>query len=58
MGISTGAVAVDLLTPLFQTNFFPDLMQVKILLPATDVTPTLVHLVPALVAECAGLSGK
>jgi hypothetical protein len=28
-------------------------MQVKVLLPTTDVIPTLVHLAPALVAEFA-----
>jgi len=41
--------------PLFQTNFFPDLMQVKVLFPTTDLIPTLVHLAPALVAETEGL---
>jgi hypothetical protein len=33
-------------------------MQVKVLLPATDVIPNLVHLAPALVAECAGINGR
>jgi hypothetical protein len=42
-------------TPLFQTNFLPDLMQVKVLVPTTDLFPTLMHLAPALVAECAGI---
>ena len=41
-------------TPLFQTNFFPDFKQVKVLFPTTDLMPTLVHLAPALVVACAG----
>jgi hypothetical protein len=45
-------------TPLFQTNFLPDLMQVNVLFPTTDLVPTLVHLAPALVAECAGIGWK
>jgi hypothetical protein len=36
--------------PLFQTNFLPDLMQVYVLFPATDLMPTLVHLAPAFAA--------
>ena len=44
--------------PLFQTNFLPDLTQVKVLFPATDLMPTLVHLAPAFVAEFAGISGR
>ena len=56
-GVTTGST-VGVTTPLFQTNFFPDLMQVKVLLPAVDLMPTLVHFAPALVAECAGITGK
>jgi hypothetical protein len=52
------ATAVDLLTPLSQANFFPDLMQVKVLLPVTDLIPTLVHLAPALAAALAGINGR
>jgi hypothetical protein len=33
-------------------------MHVKVFVPTTDLMPTLVHLAPALVAECAGISGK
>jgi hypothetical protein len=29
-------------------------MHVKVLFPTTDLMPTLVHLAPTLVAECAG----
>jgi hypothetical protein len=36
--------------PLFQTNFFPDLMQVKVFAPTTDVTPIFEHFAPALAA--------
>ena len=50
-GVGVGLTA----TPLFQTNFFPDLMQVKVLFPTTDLVPALVHLAPALVAETEGL---
>ena len=58
IGISTGATAVDLLTHLSQANFFPDLMQVKVLLSVTDLMPTLVHLAPALTAAFAGINGR
>ena len=44
-------------TPLFQTNLLPDFMQVKVLLPITDLIPTLVHLSPALTAAFAGIRG-
>jgi hypothetical protein len=53
---STGATPEVL--PLSQTNFLPDLIQVKVLPPATDLIPALVHLAPALVAECAGIGWK
>jgi hypothetical protein len=56
-----GGTEVDevvFVTPLFQTNFLPDLTQVKVLFPATDLMPTLVHLAPALVAAFAGISGS
>jgi hypothetical protein len=58
----TGALFVfnDLLALLIklQTNFLPDLMQVKVLFPTVDLIPTLVHLAPALVAAFAGISGS
>jgi hypothetical protein len=37
-------------TPLFQTNFLPDLIQVKVFAPTTDLTPTFWHFAPALAA--------
>jgi hypothetical protein len=33
-------------------------MHVNVLFPTIDLMPTLVHLAPALVAECAGISGR
>ena len=39
-----------LITPLFQIVFLPDLMQVKVLFPTTEVIPAFEHLAPALVA--------
>jgi hypothetical protein len=48
-------VGIDLfkVTPSFQTKFLPDFRQVKVLFPTTDLTPTLVHLAPALAVEYA-----
>jgi hypothetical protein len=40
--------------PLLQINPLPVLTQVNVLFPTTDLLPTLVHLAPAFVAECAG----
>jgi hypothetical protein len=40
--------------PLFQTSFVPDLTQKCFRPPEVFVVPTLVHLVPAIVAACAG----
>ena len=37
-------------TPLFQINFLPDLIQVKVLLAAIEVLPTFLHVPPDLVA--------
>lgn len=47
-------VPVEIATPLFQINFVPDFTQVYFLLLSVLVAPTLVHLVPAMVAENAG----
>lgn len=41
--------------PVFQTNFFPDFMHVKVLPDTTDVLPTLVHAPPALTAALTGI---
>jgi hypothetical protein len=45
-------------TPLFQTNFFPDLMQVKVFAPTTDLIPTFEQVPPALVAALTGVRGS
>ena len=42
-------------TPLFQTNFLPDLMHVNVLLDTTDVIPTFLQAPPALTAAFAGM---
>jgi hypothetical protein len=42
-------------TPLFQTSFEPDLMQVNFLPATVDVEPTFVHLAPALTAANEGV---
>jgi hypothetical protein len=57
--VDAGAVgeALLVLTPLFQTNFLPDLMHVKVLPDATEVIPALLHLAPALAAAFAGTIG-
>jgi hypothetical protein len=47
-GFTTGFGAALIATPLFQTSFVPDLMQVNFLPPAVAVAPALVHLAPAL----------
>ncbi len=52
MGLITGFIdglgATLNATPLFQTSFVPDLMQVNFFPPETEVAPTFVHLAPAL----------
>ena len=42
----------------FQTNFFPDLIHVYVLLDATEVSPALLHAPPALAAALTGISGR
>ena len=41
--------------PLFQISFVPDLTQKYLTLETVLVVPTLVHLVPAIVAACEGI---
>ena len=41
--------------PLFQISFVPDLTQKYLTPPVVLVVPTLVHLVPAIVAACEGI---
>jgi len=47
LGDGFGAAAL-IITPLFHTSFFPDLMQVNFLPDAVAVAPALGHLAPAL----------
>jgi hypothetical protein len=54
---ATGSALVDLTTPLFQTNFLPDLIHVNVFPDATVVIPALLHLAPALAAAFAGTIG-
>jgi hypothetical protein len=46
---------VDVELPLFQINFFPDLIHVKVFEPTTDSMPTFEHLAPGLAAAVAGV---
>ena len=55
-GVATG-VGFLIATPLFQTSFLPDFMQVNFLSPDVDVAPTLEHLSPALTAPFADSRG-
>jgi len=48
-------IAATTFTPLFQTNFLPDLTQVNVLPAATEVIPALVHFAPALAAAFTGM---
>ena len=58
-GVDEGFGAAALIaTPLFQTRFFPDLMQVNFLPDAVAVDPALVHLAPAFTAAKEGAEIK
>jgi hypothetical protein len=45
-------------TPLFQTNFFPDLIHVYVLPEAKDVIPAFVQAPPAFTAALTEVSGS
>jgi hypothetical protein len=45
-------------TPLPQTNFFPDLIHVKVFPEAIDLIPTFAHVPPALAAAFTGIMGR
>ena len=45
-------------TPLFQTSFFPDLIQVNFLPDAIEVVPSLEQAPPALATALAGIRGR
>ncbi len=53
-GFNSGFTAALTVKPLFQTNLFPDFMQVYFLPPVVEVAPALVHLAPALTAANEG----
>ena len=53
-GLGDGFGTALIATPLFQTSFVPDLMQVNFLPKADAVAPALAHLVPALTAANVG----
>jgi len=57
VGVGFGAAAL-IATPLFQTSFVPDLMQVNFLPDAVAVDPALVHLAPAFTAAKEGAEIK
>jgi hypothetical protein len=44
-------------TPLSQTNFFPDLIHVKVFPETIDLIPSFVHAPPALAAAFTGIRG-
>jgi hypothetical protein len=45
-------------TPLFQTNFLPDLTQVNFLVLVKLMLPSFLHVLPALTAEWAGMTHR
>ena len=47
---------VTIFTPLSQTNFFPDLIHVKVLSETMEVKPAVLQAVPALTAAKAGVN--
>lgn len=54
-GDGDGEIADCILMPLFQISFFPDLMQVYLRLATVLVALNLVHVVPEIEAELAGI---
>ena len=50
-GFALGLAAGLITTPLFQTNFLPDLMQVYFLSLTTEIDFTLVHFAPAFAVK-------
>ena len=45
-------------TPLFQSNFLPDLTQVNFLVLVKLMLPIFLQVLPALTAECAGMTNR
>ncbi len=58
VGVDVGAgVGLATATPLFQSNFLPDLMQVNVFPAATALFPALLQAAPALTDACEEESG-
>ena len=55
VALTDGLGVVLMTVPLFQISFVPDLTQKYLILPTVLVVPTLVHLVPVIVAACEGI---
>jgi hypothetical protein len=55
VALTDGLGVVLMTVPLFQISFVPDLTQKYLTLETVLVVPTLVHLVPAIVAACEGI---
>ena len=54
MGVGVTATGLAIVTPLFHTNFLPDLIQVKVLVAVAEIFPAFGHGEPALTAPKAG----
>jgi hypothetical protein len=55
LGVALGAVAaagLAIAMPLFQTNFFPDLTHVNLVVAVEEVAPAFVQGAPAFTAAC------
>jgi hypothetical protein len=53
VGVGVGFTTGTIFTPLFHTNFFPDLTQVYFTFLLTEMLPTLLQLCPAFTAAVA-----
>jgi hypothetical protein len=56
VGVGVGVGVEVVATPLFQTNFLPDLMQVNFLPWEVLIWPLVVHAEPVLIAAKAGIA--
>ena len=54
-GLTDALGVVFMTAPLFQMSLVPDLTQKCLMFPTILVAPTLVHLVPVIVAACEGI---
>jgi hypothetical protein len=55
--VGTTVDEIVFVTPLFQINFLPDFIHVKVLPEATEVIPTVLQAAPALTAAFTGIRG-